>query len=265
MSALPAPIDRKVFEAPRRDFDAMLNGDDSQPGLRALMASPKPPTLTQINLAKEFDDKAKAFLDKKNPDSPEAKIGPHREKAYATWKGLVAWLNDEEKTPKQVRTLYAQLMGRYERARLAKIAEQKRLDEAKQIEEQKRQRAAEAEHLLEVAAVTNDESALAAAIEVESAPLAPVISSVDTSAGKVEGSSATFRKTGRIVDVRAFLRWLADYASLVDLVELKLLDDTPGPALKINQSALDDKLNRGLIIPGVEIKEKPIVRNLSRA
>ena len=255
MATLPAPIDRKSFEAPRRDFEAME---------KELKLIAGVPTLMQMTRAKECDDIAKAFLDKKNPDSPEAKIGPHRDKAYSTWKGLVAWLADEEKTPKSVRSLYSALAGRYERERQRKIAEQKRLDEQRQREQAERNRKAEADHLMEIAAATNDPAALEAAIEVENTPITTPISTVDPDAGKVPGSSVTIRKIGKIVDIRAFSAWLSTYASAADLIQVKNDPADTGPAFWITQSALDDKLNRGIEIPGVLVLERAITRNTSR-
>jgi len=258
VSALPTPIDRKAFEAPRRDFEAL------EKHLRAMVASTAPPTLTQANQAKDFDDRAKGFLDKKNPNSPEAKIGPHRERAHQAWKALVGWLNDEERSALTVRKLCSVIASRYERERQAKVPQQKRDDEARQLAEQKHNQTANVDHLLTIAATTNDPAALDAAIEAEDAQLAPVVSSVDSNAGKVPGSSVTLRKTGGIVDIRVFLAWLSGYASMVDLVEVKADPAEIGPALKINQSALDDKLNRGIEIPGVEVMERAITRNVSK-
>src|SRR6266851_1292514 len=265
MSALPTPIDRKAFEAPRRDFEAL------EKRLRAIIASPNPITQTEANIAQEFDNRARAFLNEKNPESPEAKIGPHRDKAYQTWKGLVAWLQDEERLArtihgdqtKRIRGLASQIAARYERERQAKVAQQRRDDEARQLAEQKRNQKASVDHLLAVATETNDESALAAAIEAETAPLAPIVSSVDPDAGKVPGSSVTLKKAGLIFFAKASFTE-NPWSVLEDLIELKHYVSETGPVLRIMPSALDDKLNRGLTLRGVQVFEKDVTRNLSR-
>lgn len=264
-TALPAPLDRKAFEPARRDFDAM------EKELRRLSALP---TIGEVQIqfgvilndehvsVKECDDKAKAFLNAKNPDSPEAKIRPHIVKAYDTWKGLVAWLNDEEKTAKSVRSLVATLLSRYERTRQAKIEQQRRDDEARQMAEQKRLRDAERDHLMQLAIENNDPTALQAAIEAESAPLVPVVSTVDADAGKVPGASVVLRKTGLITDAHVFFTQ-NPWSLLADLIELKpTIED--GPVLRILQRSLDDKLNRGIMLAGVRVYEKDTVRNTSR-
>lgn len=256
MATLPAQIDRKAFEPARRDFDAM------EKELRRLVYLPTIGVL-QINLAKEYDDKAKAFLNAKNPESPEAKLRPHIVKAYDTWKGLVAWLNDEEKTAKSVRSLVATLLSRYERARQAKIEQQRRDDEARQLAEQKKLRDAERDHLMQIAVENNDPTALQAAIEAETAPLVPVVSTVDVNAGKVEGASVILKKTGLITDALAFFTE-NPWSVLADLMEVKVRIDADGPVLRILQSSLDDKINRGITLKGVRVYDKDTVRNTSR-
>ncbi len=257
MSALPTPIDRKAFEAPRRDFEAL------EKRLRALVASTAPLRYEDANVAKDFDDRAKAFLDKKNPESPEAKIGPHRDDAHKTWKGLIAWLNDEERGALTVRKLCSTIASRYERERLVRLAQQRREDEARQITEQKRTQKADVDHLLTIAATSNDPGALQAAIDRENVPLAPFVSSVDPNAGKVPGSSVTLKKAGLIVDAKAFFTE-NPWSVLADMIDLKSDVNESGPALRIMPSALDDKLNRGLTLKGVRVFERDITRNVSR-
>jgi len=270
VSALPAPIDRKTFEAPRRDFEAL------EKLLRAIIASPNPITQTEANQAQDFDNRARAFLNEKNPESPEAKIGPHRDKAYQTWKGLVAWVQNEERPAriihgdptKRIRGLAPQIAARYERERQAKIAQQRRDDETRQLAEQTRNQAANAEHLLAIAAETNDEGALQAAIDEEQRPLAPIVSSVDPDAGKVPDSSVTFKKTALVNDAYAFVVSLAKLPreSIADLVKVKVNREKPGPVLEVLQSDLDDWLNRNKpALDGLAMDTKDITRNTSRA
>ena len=251
MSALPQPIDRTIatrFEGESKSFSE-----------KAAQLSKLAPTLTNANLALEFDSEAKRWLDAAETERVKMKK-PLLDATRAQddfWKRMMS--------PAQaVRNMARRISADYERQRQAKIAEQRRIDEAAQRAEAERQRKAEADHLLAVAAATNDPAALEVAIEVENTPIAPVVSTVDTNAGKVEGSSVTLKKTGRIVDLRATLIFLAHWPSTPDLVNVKSNEDREGPALWINQSALDDKLNRGIEIPGVEVMERAITRNNSR-
>ena len=286
MSALPQPIDRTIatrFEGESKSFSE-----------KAKELKDKRISELNANLAEEYDTEARNWWTQAEAKRVELKA-PMLESIRRHdqfWGEMMA-------TALAVRKEAKRLIVGWEIERRAKIAEQRRIDEATQRAEAERQRKAEADHLMEIAAATNDPAALEAAIEVENTPIAPVISTVDTSAGKVPGSSVTLKKTGKIVDIRAFLlgamgitiervfeqMWHANdidqfrdedaqrlaqellfskIGFLLDVVEIKDDPAEVGPALKINQSALDDKLNRGIEIPGVQVMERAITRNMSR-
>jgi len=162
-----------------------------------------------------------------------------------------------------VRKEARRLIVGWERERQAKLAQRQRADEAGQLAEQTRNQKAEVDHLLTIAATSNDQGALQAAIDKENEPPVPVVSSVDPDAGKVAGTSVTLRKAGIIADPAAFFKENA-WSILADMIDLKTDVNEAGPVLRIMPSALDDKLNRGLALKGVQVFKKDITRNVSR-
>lgn len=251
MATAPTTLDPKTlttrFEAPSRGFAD-----------KATMLQKLPLTQENAEQALHWDTQAKQWL-----ADVEKECAPVRRKLFEAHRDFVALIRRQTDPVEKFRRLCATFRANYERQRLANIAEQRRIDEQRQLEEQQRQQQAEIEHLLAIAAETNDPTALEAAIEVESAPLAPVVSSVDPNAGKVDGSSVTLRKTGIITDARNFFT-ANTWETIADLIELKTDPDETGPVVKINQSSLDDRLNRGITLLGVEVFEKAITRNTSK-
>lgn len=89
------------------------------------------------------------------------------------------------------------LIGRRRMEEQRRLEEERRERERLAREEAERQRQAEADALAAQAAATGDEELLQAAIEVEQAPIVPVIVS-EVAPAKMEGSSTTFKLVGTV-------------------------------------------------------------------
>ncbi len=161
----------------------------------------------------------------------ETRIGPIRDNAHATWKGIIALINEIDARPKEIELACRRMLDAWDEI------EQRRVAEAQAAEDEKARQASIAEKLAE------GDSRGAKAIQ--SGKVAVVSTVVVAPPAKVQGTSRTVTYKADVVDFIALLRACA-------------AGRAPSQYIMANQQVLDGvaRSTKGTItIPGVVIRK----------
>lgn len=204
----------------------------------------KPLTRMVVEEAREWDSKAKLYLE-------QAEKSPVREKIGELFRQHRFWLaryNAAVDPVKKGREFVSTLFGQWERKRVLEAAEQRRKDEAAAIALQEAARKADVAHLKVLGHKTE-------AKELAAAPLPPVVlPEPKNPPGKVVGVSVIpVWKFGGFTDEKAFFHFIADhpeYWNHMEQVESKW------------KRTLTDAKGK-LEVPGMKVIEGTETRNRS--
>jgi hypothetical protein len=170
--------------------------------------SRKPLTRMVVEEAREWDSKAKAYLDQAEKSEVRSKI-TDLFKQHKFWLGK---FNAAVDPIKRGREAVSKLFAQWERKRIAEAAEQRRKDEAAALAAQEAARKADVAHLKVLGHVTE-------AKELAVAPLPPVVlPEPKNPPGKVEGVTVIpvwkLDPLNPVKDYRALYHYIADHPEL---------------------------------------------------
>ena len=154
------------------------------------------------NLAKEFDDEARAWL-----LAFETETKPIAQNLFQAHRAFTGFCTKMSAGAVRAREVARTIIGKYEYERRMEQQRLQREAERLALEEAERERKARADHLLAQAAAHNDESLVTEAIAVEQEELAPVVAPLVETIKKIEGTSvASNNKVGSVLDIVALAR-----------------------------------------------------------
>lgn len=261
MAALPSVnLDTKPLE---QKYQPTLTGFAAHiEDLNARVAKHGRITGTIAAEAQELDTAAKRVK-----EAIEAETDPTKNALFTAHRNFTALVGRMLKGPNDAREFARRLIGTYQMEQQRKADAERREAERLAREEGERARQAEVDELARQAEVLAqdghaEEAAqlLDAAVEVEKAPVIPIIVP-EVAPARVEGASVSYKLVGTVTEDEQLLEWM--------LYTVRRGNYEVGRALikelmSWNQSGINAALKRGLTLPGVDVVKEPIVRNLSR-